>query len=131
MFNIDKYDEKEMLIYMEKIDDNYNYIEKPDGYYMIFNGDTPLNAEYVMDMIKIKSDKDKMIQNIKSVLAQPIYVADTSNIFENTNYRIKEHTFYGLIMEQADRIDELEQMLYDVECELEEVEMENRRLCLR
>ena len=112
-----------------RIDEGYTYIERPDGYYMIFSGDTPLNAEHVVDMLKIKSSNDKMVQDIESVLAQPVYVADTSKIFEDSNYQVKHYTFYNLIMEQADRIDELEQMLYDVECELEELEMENRRLC--
>lgn len=37
----------------------------------------------------------------------------------------------SLVNKMSERISELEQMLDDVECELEELEMENRRLCSR
>ena len=44
------------------------------------------------------------------------------------NSNIEHHTIHSLLMKQADRINELEQMLDDAEYEIEEIEQENRRL---
>lgn len=111
----------------------YELIEHPNGHYWKIL-DTLTDEEYAkqdaIDLLNmIWNIQPKTIQDIEKALNQTIYTTDTSNVFENNNFRIKQHTFYGLIMEQSDRINELEQMLYDVENELEELERENRRLC--
>lgn len=111
----------------------YTLIEHPNGHYWKIQ-DTITGKEYAkqdaIDLLnRIWNIQPKTIQDIEKALNQPIIITDTSKVFEDNNFQIKHHTFYGLIMEQADRIEELEQLLNDVECELEELEMENRRLC--
>ena len=113
--------------------ERYELIEHPNGQYWKIK-DTLTEKEYAKEdainlLNNIEETKSKTWRDIEKALNQSLYITDISKIFENNNPLIKHQTFYGLIMEQVDRINELEQMLDDVEIELEELEMENRRLC--
>ena len=110
----------------------YELMEHPNGQYWKVK-DIETGREYAkQDAVKLLNDlqmKSKTVKDIEKALQEPIYITDTSKIFEDNNYQVKHYTFYSLIMEQVDKINELEQMLDDVELELEELEQENRRLC--
>lgn len=74
-------------------------------------------------------EQEKNLSNIKKSLNEPIFTADTSRVWDSdADFTLNRWTFHELIMRQQDSIDELEQALYDVESELEELEQENRRL---
>ena len=108
--------------------ERYTLKEHPNGQYWKIMDET-IGKEYAKkEAIELLNNKEEEINRIRNILDEPVYLADSSEVFTTNETKIEHHTIYSLLTNQADRISELEQMLDDAEYELEELEQENRRL---
>lgn len=108
--------------------ERYTLKEHPNGHYWKIK-DNNTGKEYAKkEAIELLNNMEEEMDRIRNILSEPVYLADSSEVFSNKEFNIEHHTIHSLLMKQADRINELEQMLDDAEYEIEEIEQENRRL---
>ena len=108
---------------------HYRLWEHPNRHYWkIINEAT--GQEYAkkeaIDLINDMSAKSSIIEKLGKI---PVLTIGDDEIWSvGAEPDISEHNVMGLLMEMQDNINELERILDDTECEIEELEMENRRL---
>ena len=102
--------------------------------YMLINGniiDSRKDKMYIdkTDIVDLLNQWSSVMDDFEKICDESIYMCDTSRIWDcKENSKVKRYSFYELLTVQSDRIGLLEEELVDVECEVEMLEEENRRL---
>ena len=90
------------------------------------DGLVPMSESQVADVL---NEWVSIKEDFEEICDESVYTCNTDKIWDwKEDYEVKRYAFYELLMNQSDRIKLLEEQLVDVECEVEMLEEENRRL---